>query len=93
MEIRESLLRSAVSGLQYTGCLPGFGTSTCEMTRAQTERTVQSQVSGGTSTAERARSAVQTTVQLSDVELDALAKVLKKSVSWLLYVDRGEPRR
>ena len=31
--------------------------------------------------------------RISDLELDALAKVLKKSVTWLLYGDKGEPKR
>lgn len=31
--------------------------------------------------------------RVSDVELDALARVLRKPVTWLLYGDKGEPRR
>lgn len=31
--------------------------------------------------------------RVSDIELDALAKVLKRPVSWLLYGDKGEPKR
>lgn len=31
--------------------------------------------------------------RVTDVELDAFAKVLKKGIIWLLYGDKGEPRR
>lgn len=31
--------------------------------------------------------------RVSDTELDALARVLKKPVTWLLYGDKGEPKR
>lgn len=31
--------------------------------------------------------------KVSDVELDALARVLGKPVAWLLYGDKGEPKR
>lgn len=31
--------------------------------------------------------------RVSDVELDSLARVLKRPVVWLLYGDKGEPKR
>lgn len=31
--------------------------------------------------------------KISDVELDAFARVLGKSTTWLMYGDRGEPKR
>jgi HTH-type transcriptional regulator, cell division transcriptional repressor len=31
--------------------------------------------------------------RVSDIELDALARVLRKPVVWLLYGDKGEPKR
>ncbi len=31
--------------------------------------------------------------RVSDVELDALARILKKPAIWLMYGDKGEPKR